>query len=55
MVQPPQLARIAASSPQHVWSGRLYRTQIENLGGQVVSFPLRGLLLRAGSRHYKYC
>jgi hypothetical protein len=29
--------------------------QLKNYGGQVLSYPLRGLLLRAGSRHYKYC
>jgi hypothetical protein len=25
------------------------------IGSQVMQYPLRGLLLRAGSRHYKYC
>jgi hypothetical protein len=29
--------------------------KLKNLSGQVLLFPLRGLLLRAGSRLYKYC
>jgi hypothetical protein len=29
--------------------------KLKNMGGQVMQYPLRGLLLRAGSSHYKYC
>jgi hypothetical protein len=54
MVLPTELARIAASSPQPSCSGLFYLVQLEYLGGQVKPFP-RGLLLRAGSRLYKYC
>jgi hypothetical protein len=28
---------------------------LKYFGGQLMLFPLRGLLLRAGSRPYKYC